>query len=405
MALERKVYGGILLVAGTAIGAGMLSLPLRLGVGGLSGSTLMMLFGFLYMLSTLFLLLEVLFYQKESLTLIGLSRKYLGSIGASTAWICFLSLLYIASAAYIIGATDLISSFTQHYIALSSNMISIIFSCMIGLVTFYGVRWIDVLNRPLMIGLVFCFFALLFLIAPNMQLHNNFFGKPEFLIASTPLVILAFTSHIVLPSLKPYLEDHIPSMKRVMVIGSVVPLIIYLVWIYLILLLLPFDGPGSIMEIAANRHGELSHLSDILSNNFSVPGLSGFYITFSFLAILTSFLGVVLSLSDFLKDGLGLDKRAYSGLINVVLTLAPPLLIVIFNPSGFSAVLNYGGVIIAILFSIIPVCIAWKARYVLNIQSEYQLPGGKPILLLIGLIGLIVILTQILTVQQMLPTP
>ena len=56
--MSRSVLGGAMLVAGTAIGAGMLALPLDVGLNGFGLSTLIMIGVFVFMLATLFLLLE-----------------------------------------------------------------------------------------------------------------------------------------------------------------------------------------------------------------------------------------------------------------------------------------------------------------------------------------------------------
>ena len=110
MKLKSKSIGAGLFIAGTAIGAGMLSLPISLGVGGIIGATAAMMVGFLYMLITLFLQLEILCYQESGKTLIGVSYVYLGRAGELITWGSFLCLLYLASAAYINGAVDLMTT-------------------------------------------------------------------------------------------------------------------------------------------------------------------------------------------------------------------------------------------------------------------------------------------------------
>ena len=65
----NKTYGGILIVAGTQIGAGMLALPLTTGIAGFSYAVLTFVVCFIYMLTTLFLLLEANYYKFESITI------------------------------------------------------------------------------------------------------------------------------------------------------------------------------------------------------------------------------------------------------------------------------------------------------------------------------------------------
>ena len=75
--MSRSVLGGAMLVAGTAIGAGMLALPLDVGLNGFGLSTLIMMEFLLFMLATLFLLLEAsLRYPNEESHIISLSHHY-----------------------------------------------------------------------------------------------------------------------------------------------------------------------------------------------------------------------------------------------------------------------------------------------------------------------------------------
>ena len=77
----NKTYGGILLVAGTQIGAGMLALPLTTGIAGFSYAVLTFFICFAYMLTTLFLLLEANYYSSDaSINIISMANKHLGRL-------------------------------------------------------------------------------------------------------------------------------------------------------------------------------------------------------------------------------------------------------------------------------------------------------------------------------------
>lgn len=402
---DIKMYGAALLIAGTAIGAGMLSLPISLGVGGIIGSTFIMVVGFLYMLAAFFLLLEILSYHNETKTIAGVSLEYLGKWGEMISWGSFLCLLYLASAAYINGVVDILQPMLPDWLRQQPTAIAIVFTGIIGVICTYGVVWLDHLNRFLMGILVLSFLSLVFLIAPHIQVNDNLVGEPIYLIRTIPLVVLSFTSHIILPSIIPYLNHNIQRTKKAIVIGSMIPLVLYLIWIYLIVLLLPFNGPGSIMEISGLTSSHLSALSRIMSENFSISSLGALNTIFSFFAMLTSFLGVTISVADSITDGFKLKGKPYHHFLRMPLTLLPPLLIVFLKPAGFIAVLSYGGMFFAIAYGIVPAIIAWVARYHHGHQSRYTLPGGKASLIFIGLVATMIVALVILNAQGLLPTP
>ena len=75
---QNKTFGGILLVAGTSIGAGMLALPITTGVGGFYPAIVLFLVAFSYMLVTLFLLLEANLYEPSmEANIISMARRRL----------------------------------------------------------------------------------------------------------------------------------------------------------------------------------------------------------------------------------------------------------------------------------------------------------------------------------------
>ncbi len=87
---KNKTFGSALLVGGTAIGAGMLALPLTTGVGGFFYSTILFFIAFLFMLTSLFYLLEAtLMTERASANLITICKERLGPAGEFTAWLSF----------------------------------------------------------------------------------------------------------------------------------------------------------------------------------------------------------------------------------------------------------------------------------------------------------------------------
>jgi tyrosine-specific transport protein len=118
---------------------------------------------------------------------------------------------------------------------------------------------------------------------------------------------------------------------------------------------------------------------------------------FTAVCLATAFLGVALCLSDFLADGLRINKVG-NGKIKVYLaTFVPPLLIVLFYPNAFIKALSYAGIYCIVLLVLLPALMAWRGRYHLQLANGgYQMLGGKPLLLTLIVLSVLIIINSII---------
>jgi tyrosine-specific transport protein len=404
----NKIIGGVMLVAGTQIGAGMLALPITTGVSGFVGSMVLFLLCFAYMILSLFLLLETNYYSaNKSTNIISMAKSHIGNFGATIAAISFALLMYSALSAYISGCNEIITSTLNHYSISFLNqdqVLPILLTLLFSMIIYFGNNIMDYTNRVLMVGLVVSYFFMLFTLLPKSSYANLSTHHFQYLTAALPVVILSFTSHIILPSLREFLDDDIVQLKKVLIWGSIIPLVVYLLWNLTIIGMIPFQGKINIINIArdtkpimalSNAIGAQAHSSIIIKNND----------IFSFCAIATSIIGVLLSLKDFIADGLKIEKTKHNNIFLLLACVLPPLCIIYIWPSMFVMALSYGGVFIAILYGILPPIMAWKARYHRNMTSQFTFPGGKIALIMIALGALVIIFAQIASIEGLLPTP
>ncbi|MCB1081640.1 MAG: amino acid permease, partial [Chlamydiia bacterium] len=381
------------MVGGTSIGAGMLALPLSTGAGGFFPSALLFLVAFSFMLLSLFYLMEVtLMSDKVNANLITICRERLGAVGECVAWISFLLLLYSVAAAYLSGGgsliADVLSASTKG--AISSNVGIFIFLAVFGFIVVFETKAVDAINRICMVGLIISFLLLLIFVTPHVKWDHYQGGKPMYLWAAVPVVVLSFTSHIIVPSLRNYLGGDVGKLKRALLFGSLIPLVFYLVWEFLIIGMLPLSGKFGLETIGGAPH-PVAGLTDALNEMLKAPWIAVIVGLFSFFALVTSFFGVALSLYDFLADGFKIKKTVKGKGLLLLLMFIPPLLFALFYPSGFVAAIGYAGVFVAILYGILPALMVWHGRYIEKKKERFRVFGGKIFLLImiLGSLGII----------------
>src|SRR5262249_25529186 len=154
-----KLLGGILLVSGTTIGAGMLALPTVTGFAGFFPTVALFVAFWIYMTYTAFLMLEVNFWMGSQTNLISMARKTLGKWGEAVSWITYLFLLYSLTTAYVAGSgpivIDLVESLTGYALPVWAGSIPLLL--IFGYFVYKGTRSVDYVNRLLMAGLVIAY--------------------------------------------------------------------------------------------------------------------------------------------------------------------------------------------------------------------------------------------------------
>lgn len=391
---KGSLLGGILLVAGCCIGAGMLGLPILSAMAGFKPSIFMFILSWIFMLSTGLLLLEVNLWFKEDINIVTMAGRTLGKWGKVIAWVVFLFLFYCLMVAYSAGSGALVADFLEEPLGflLPSWVGSFFMVAIFGVMIYLGTKAVDEFNRLLMLGLILSYILLVVMGTPHVNLsylaHENW-GASLLVI---PAMIVSFGFHNLVPSLTTYLNHDIKRLRWTLIIGSAIPLIIYLVWEWLLLGLIPVEGKNGFKE--AFDQGDMT--TRVLKAAVGSSWIVEIAHYFAFFAVVTSFLAVALSFVDFLSDGLHVKKTPKGKIFLCLLALMPPFLFALIYPKIFLVALGYaGGFGAVILFGLLPVAMAWSGRYIKKLNQPQILPGGKFALILIVICSLIVILLQL----------
>ncbi|MDR3625082.1 MAG: aromatic amino acid transport family protein [Chlamydiales bacterium] len=387
--MNSRLFGGILLVTGTAVGAGMLALPVLTAMAGFYPSILLFTAIWLGTIFTAFLVMEVNLWFDHEVNLISMAKYTLGKYGAMITWVLFLLLLYSLTSAYLAGSGLIMSKVAMQLfgVTLPFYVEPLPLVLLFALFVYCGTRPVDYLNRIFMIGLVVAYFGLIIWALPDVKLNLLSVVEPSFLWGAVPVVVTSFGFHIIIPVLTDYLKRDVKSIKKAIIIGSLVPLVIYVIWELVILGIVPLEGDMGLVSTLKRGSMATESLAEILKNDW----ITTFAESFSIFALLTSFLGVSLSLSSFLRDGFNIKQSGSGKFFVVCLTFIPPLIFVFLFPRGFILALQYAGIIVAVLSGILPALMAWKGRLMKKEVVLYKTRGGYTSLILAIFFSLIVI--------------
>ncbi len=297
-------------------------------------------------------------------------------MGEIASWGAYLFLLYALTTAYLAGCAPLVVNFLQNLfgVTLPAAFGALPVLILFGYFIYKGVHAVDWINRWMMIGLAIAYAALVILIIPYVD--TAFYRHIEWpaTVIAIPFIATSFGFHVVIPSLTTLMNRDPRKLRLAIWIGSAIPLVVYVIWIVLTLGIIPLEGKNGIL----NGYAEGANGASLLGSVLGSPFLDVLASSFSFFAIITSFLGVSISLSDCLSDGLKIPKNRTGKSLLCLLTFLPPLAFTLTDPRAFLSALDYAGAFgVMFLLGMMPALMTWSGRYRQKRLSIYTAPGGK----------------------------
>ena len=157
-----------------------------------------------------------------------------------------------------------------------------------------------------------------------------------------------------------YMNRNIHKVRLAIIFGTSIPLIIYIIWEFLILGVVPLEGPQGLLS--AFQHGQ--NAVTPLQHFIHSPSLIAVSKAFAFFVLTTSFIGISAAFVDFLADGFHVKKTGFHKLFLCGLIFGVPMIISLFQPHIFLSALSHaGGIGVALLLGAMPILMVWSGRY------------------------------------------
>ncbi|GAB0489102.1 hypothetical protein MMPV_000318 [Pyropia vietnamensis] len=335
--------------------------------------------------------------RPSAVSILSMARATLGDGGAAVTSVAY-GLLHVAIlTAFTAQGGTILSELVGEW-GLPAWAGAPVFSTALGAFLFFASDGLVAqVNNSLVVATVVLFLALVGATAGHFQAHSLLTGSHWAAVIpdAMPVLLVSLVFHNVVPFVCSLLEGDRTKIRLAVVGGSLVPLLMFLVWNGVIL------GSSEVQTAAAAAatsaaaaDGAASPLFDPVAMLRNSGGATGGVVTgFSLLAVMTSYVGVVAGLVDFFNDGF-LSTRLLTNeqvrrwpAVAYAVTLVPPTTAAVVAPDAFFGALDVAGAFgVSVLFGLLPCAMAWRLRYGTGVgigpEVPYAplVPGGRAML-------------------------
>jgi tyrosine-specific transport protein len=402
--MNMKLVGAVCLVSGTAIGAGMIALPITLAKLGFVPTLLLMAGVWAMMYYSALVNLELNLRVESGKTLDTLGKLYGGRIAQAIGSISLVVLMYSLMSAYLYGGASIIKALLENMRGTSYEMPSIIciYTCIAALVLAFSLKYVERFNRILFITLLVAIGGMILFFLS----HADFVSLPIIEMPASemsswtvalPTVFTSFGFQVIFHTLTNYCEKNPIVLKRAFFWGSFIPLVVYLVWTLSILSILHANNQDMYHKMVMG-HVEVGQLIEALSQVTNWAYIQVLAWVISMLAIITSLIGVSVGMIDMWKHKLirhsqGVHWKALG------LALVPPFMVAILIPNAFIKALSFAGMILAIIALLLPLYLLERSNQK-HKSYYYSLLKSQTLKILGWVLGILMIGAELLNMIQ-----
>lgn len=354
---------------GTIIGAGILGLPYVISRSGLIlGIFYLLIIGILISLMYLYLG-EVCLRTKKIHQLAGYAEKYLGKNAKMIMLAAAIFGEYSALTAYLIGegqSFSYIFTGSQDYVLLAGLIFWIIFAC----ISYVGLTALKKIEKYGVFGIILIVFGIFAYFLNKINIGNITLASSNLKDVFRPIgvILFAYLGFGAIPEMRRLAEGQEGKMKKVILIGSIFPIIVYSIFAFAMVGFLGKDIP------------EISTLA-----------LGKTLIWLGIFTMATSFLSLAIALRDMFRFDFGIS-RTKAWAISVFVPLFIFLMVQIFQLAGFIDILGIGGSISGGITGILIILMLRSARKKSERKPEYKINIGnflEYLLIILFIIGVV----------------
>lgn len=389
----KKLILSAFMVAGAAIGSGVLALPILAAGPGLVNTMIFITVTFAISYWMAMISIDVYAkYDDHNVNAATLAVDYFGKKGY---WITtILNVLSMGSlaAAYVNAGGDLLAKtvLPAFHIQIPSQLGMIIFFVVFMPAFIVGLGLISRLNGIIFTIKYVCLIGgiLLGLHLINVNIFEIIPSGAVYLGAGASTMFCIWMMHMVLPLVLKINDWNPVKAKKAAFIGLVIPALAYLGWMMLIFSL-----------VSRTDFQHLSTIGDVMHFALTKPGVPKVISTlvgvFASITVLTAFLSIGFSLVAFVIDALKWKESPKTRLLATLISFIIPVIIALLFPKAFVIIYQQSN-----MFQIGAALVPIAAAYVYNKKHKLSLSPA----VIIMTIGVLIIIAQLLNDVNIFPT-
>ncbi len=356
-----KELGSLLLILGTSIGGGMLALPAVTGELNFIAITLYLLLAWALMTLGALAIVFVQMQYRDHIGIMPLARKTTGRLISFVTLLFSLLLLYSLLCAYTVATGDVVHALLARlHLVIPKPLALLLTALLLSSVVYQGIAAADKLNRVFMLIKIVTCFLLIASIMPSDRWENLRLGQNAYTFDGFLVMITSFGYGMILPAIGEYLHFDKKRLIRIVLLGGLIPLSLYLIWIASVHGALNRGQLSTLMHSQDTTATLLQQLESVTNSAI----LHSFAWLFGAICTFTAFLGVSISLLDFLSGALKIPRTIRPKMFLMLLTYVPPTAIAMLAPWLFIRALAYAGVSCAFLLIVLPMWMWVKSQKV-----------------------------------------
>ncbi len=360
---RHKIWMASTTLVGTIVGAGILGIPYVVAKAGfIIGFLFIVLLGLAFLYLNLFTG-EIVLRTKEQHQLTGYAEKYLGRWGKRVMTFIMLFSIYGALTAYLIGEGESLRAIFK----LGSPLFYTLLFFIIGFfIVWRGVKATGKVELFLIL--------LLFVVVASISIFS--YRQLDFSRLSTfnwgyvflpyGVILFSLLGSPAIPEMQEVLGEDKKLLKRAIIIGSLIPILLYIVFTAVIM------GLVGIEQFELLQPNE--RIATIALSMYANPLMGVFANLLAILSMFTSFLTLSIALTEVYEYDYKISRA-----VSLLLTFSLPLVIAVFNLATFLRVLDITGAVAGGLNGVLIILLYWEAKKYGDRTPEYAL--GKHFIL------------------------
>lgn len=399
-----SILGGVMIIAGTTIGGGMIAIPIATAGLWFYRSIFVLVYAWFCMTISGLMLVEANLHYPKGASFDTMVKDLLGKKWNIITGITISFVLYTLVYAYItVGGsitTEIINE-NQGLLNIPNQLGGFVFCVILAICVWISTKMIDRLSTILIIAMVVSFVGMSTGLLKNIDfdfLSNTFAPAGEetsywkYFFFALPVCVTSFCFHGTAPSITMYYDRNGKATQKAIIWGSLIAFAVYLIWLASVQGNLPREEFIPISQASDEVRTMIERLNQLVAVSY-MRLLIDF---FTYMAIISSFLGASLGLFDYLADLFNIKDTKIGRLKTASITFLPPLIFAMLFPYGFVTAIGYVGFAAAIWSILVPALMVLKSRKRFP-GKHYRVWGGKPLIYFIIVFALLTIASMLIT--------